>query len=359
MLARLGPIGFTATLDQGGILDVNLPSWRPDCELEVDVIEEIARHVGYGRAGPDRAEVHRGRPAVAVPGPAPAGPAGPLRPGHQRGHAQPFLAPGDLTRAGLDPHGLAIANPLVAEESVLRTSLRPGLFKAVAFNAPHRNDDVALFEIGHTYRPAETPLPDEREALAVALAGRDGQAAVPVLNEVVAALGLAGRVRIDQVVLADQPGLHPGRTARIHADGVDVGVVGEVDPGVLDTYEIPGRLAWLELDSSTVLALEPAIPQWRPVSRFPSSDIDLAFVAGEDLAAQDVQAAIAAWQASSWPRSSCSTSIAARASSRASATWPPAALAVGRPPLTDAEVAQVRDQAIAAATEQGATLRGV
>ena len=39
----------------------------------------------------------------------------------------------------------------MAEESVLRTSLRPGLFKAVAYNASHRYNDVALFEIGHVY----------------------------------------------------------------------------------------------------------------------------------------------------------------------------------------------------------------
>ena len=360
MVARLGPIGFTATLDQGGILDVNLPSWRPDCELEVDVIEEIARHVGYetlgrtvpkstvaGRLSPFQARRRLVRQVLYGLGISEAMP-------------NPFLAPGDLARAGLDPHGLAIANPLVAEESVLRTSLRPGLFKAVAFNASHRNDDVALFEIGHTYRPAETPLPDEREVLAVALAGRDGQAAVPVLNEVVAALGLAGRVRIDQVVPAGRPGLHPGRTARIHADGVDVGVVGEVDPGVLDAYDIPGRLAWLELDLSTVLALEPAIPQWRPVSRFPSSDIDLAFVAGEDLAAQDVQAAIAAaagellaevelfdvYRGSGIESGQRSLAFRLRLQS-ADHT------------LTDSEVARVRDEAIAAATEQGATLRGV
>ncbi len=46
-------------------------------------------------------------------------------------------------------------------------------------------------------------------------------------------------------------------------DGRPVGVVGEVDPGVLEAYGIPGRVAWLELDLTVLLDLEPAIPQWR------------------------------------------------------------------------------------------------
>ncbi len=103
----------------------------------------------------------------------------------------PFLAPGDLARAGLEPHGLTIANPLVAEESVLRTSLRPGLFKALAYNASHRCDDVVTVRDRPHLRAGGDAAPDEREVLGVALAGRDGSAAVPDLDEIVAGLGLA------------------------------------------------------------------------------------------------------------------------------------------------------------------------
>ena len=77
----------------------------------------------------------------------------------------PFLAPDTLARAGLDGDALRITNPLVAEESVLRTSLRPGLLRAVAFNESHRRPGVALFEIGHVYPPGQGELPDEYEAL--------------------------------------------------------------------------------------------------------------------------------------------------------------------------------------------------
>ncbi len=215
----------------------------------------------------------------------------------------------------------------MAEESVLRTSLRPGLFKAVAYNASHRYNDVALFEIGHTYAPAEEPLPDEREVLGVAVAGREGPAAVPVLQEVVAALGLGDRVQLAAPgadAAGALAGMHPGRSSVVTVDGRPIGVVGEVDPGVLEAYDIPGRVAWVEVDLTVLLDLEPAIPQWEPVSRYPSSDIDLAFVVDDDVTAEDLPPPSRGPPAPSWSTSTSSTSTADRGSRPANAAWPSA-----------------------------------
>ncbi|HEX6786239.1 MAG TPA: phenylalanine--tRNA ligase subunit beta, partial [Acidimicrobiales bacterium] len=361
MVERLAPIGFDAVLDQGGVLDVSLPSWRPDCELEVDVIEEIARHVGYERLG------------RTVPKSVVAGRLSPVQArrrllrqvlyglGISEAMPNPFLAPGDLDRAGLDARGLTISNPLVAEESVLRTSLRPGLFKALAYNASHRYDDVALFEVGHTYVPAEGPLPDEREVLGVALAGREGPAVVPVLHEVVAALGLSERMRLaagEVDATGALAGMHPGRSSVVTVDGQPVGVVGEVDPGVLEAYGISGRAAWLELDLTIILNLEPAKPQWQPVSRYPSSDIDLAFIVDDEVTADDLRTAIAGaagpllidvdlfdiYRGPGLPVAHRSLAFRIR-------------LQAANHTLTDAEVATVREAIIAVAAEKGATLR--
>src|SRR5690606_40028355 len=85
----------------------------------------------------------------------------------------------------LPDDGIEITNPLVAEESELRTSLLPGLVKALATNAARRNTGVGLWEIGHVFRRwpegttgPEAELPDEREMLGVALGGRDAPEAV-------------------------------------------------------------------------------------------------------------------------------------------------------------------------------------
>ena len=109
----------------GADLDVTIPSFRPDSSTEIDVVEEVARIHGYDR-------IERTLPRSTI--------TGGLTPyqadrrvvrtamvglGLDEVMPVPFLAPGDLERAGLDPNGVTVTNPLVAEESVMRASLRP------------------------------------------------------------------------------------------------------------------------------------------------------------------------------------------------------------------------------------------
>ncbi len=283
----LDPIGYTVTGD-GETRTVSLPTWRPDSEIEVDVIEEVARHYGYdnlGKAVP-KSTVHgaltahqqRRRLLREVL----------LGLGISEAMPNPFLAPDTLAEAGLDGPSISITNPLVVEESVLRTSLRPGMLEAVAFNESHRRPGVKLFEIGHVYPPGSGELPDEYEALCVVLAGEDATSAMAVWREVSAALGVGAR--IDQ---ARAPaGLHATRSAMLQAGKEPTGAVGEVDPGVLQRFGVSERVAILELNLDDVLAREPKPAQWKPVSRMPSSDLDLAFVVTDDVPAEKLEKAI-------------------------------------------------------------------
>ncbi|CAN5710770.1 phenylalanine--tRNA ligase subunit beta [soil metagenome] len=291
----LRPIGFdvapvSSDDGAGDDLDVVVPSFRYDTATEIDVVEEIARHHGYRNI------------ARTVPSGFRAGRLD-LRQLRRRGLRRvltglglseamplPFLAPGQLERCGLAGDGIVVTNPLVAEESVLRTSLLPGLVGAVAANAAHRNHGVGLFEIGHVFReaPAEQALPDEREHLAAALGGGDATAAVEVWRVLSESLAL----RDARLVAAELAGLHPTRSARIELDGAIVGAVGEIDPDVLAAHDINERVGWMELDLDR-MAEQPAVPrQLRPVSRYPSSDIDLAFEVDEAVPAADIASAL-------------------------------------------------------------------
>jgi phenylalanyl-tRNA synthetase beta chain len=294
----LDPIGFTvtgtdestgdATGDATGVVTVELPSWRPDCTTEIDVVEEIARHHGYDRLGREvpkstvhgHLSVHQQRRRL-------------LREvllglGISEAMPNPFLAPDTAVRAGLDPAGVRITNPLVAEESVLRTSLRPGLLQAVAFNESHRRSGARLFEIGHVYPPGEGELPDEYEALCVVLAGAEAPEAVAVWREVAAALGVGAR--LDQAAVP--AGLHATRSATLSAGRDVIGTVGEIDPAVLEAFEVTERVAVLELHLDHVLDREPRPARWSAVSRSPSSDLDLAFTLDESVPAERLDKAI-------------------------------------------------------------------
>ncbi len=135
----LDPIGYTVS-GTGDTRTVVLPTWRLDSTSEIDVIEEVARHHGYDRLG------------STVPKPVGHGGLSVrqqrrrlirqvlLGLGLTEAMPNPFLAPDTLAKAGLPAEAISITNPLVSDESVLRTSQRPGLLRAIAFNESHRRD---------------------------------------------------------------------------------------------------------------------------------------------------------------------------------------------------------------------------
>lgn len=366
MIDLLAPIGFETTPQTAENFEVVVPSWRYDSTVEIDVVEEVARTYGYDRLGrtlpssahtgrlSDRqAERRRIRRLLVGLGLSEAMPL-------------PFLAPGDLARSGLPDDGIEIANPLVAEESVLRTSLLPGLVGALATNAARRNTGVSLWEIGHVVRPpgaaagdatGHPELPDEREQLAAVLGGQDAARAVTLWRAFEEALALPG-VRI---VNAEVPGLHPTRSARLVGPGDEaVGRVGEVDPAVLAERDITERVGWLEVDLDVVWDLPHGESRYQPVSRYPSSDIDLAFEVDETVAATDVEATLreAAGEYLAWVKLFDVYRGAGIADGRRSLAYTLRLEAQDRT-LKDADVAEVRQRCIAAAEfRHDAVLRG-
>jgi phenylalanyl-tRNA synthetase beta chain len=257
------------------------------------VIEEIARHFGYPN-------VRRSMPTGARTGGLTA---------YQRDRrlvrevlagagideawTTTFLAPGDLERAGLPPDAVAVENPLDRSESILRTALLPGLLKAARFNADRQQPDVRFFETGRVFVPPEpgAATPVETEMVAVLLVGANADA--KVATRLWSRLRDALRVEGTRLVAAEVAGLHPTRAARIvGADGVAIGAVGEVDPDVAAAFGLAGRVGYLSLDLGALTA-EPRRPRVSlPISRYPASDVDLAFAVAESVPAADVVASL-------------------------------------------------------------------
>jgi phenylalanyl-tRNA synthetase beta chain len=352
--ALLDPIGFTVS-GEGDTRRVLLPSWRPDSEVEIDVVEEVARHYGYERIGKTlpRSIVHGGLSPTQVR-------RRQLREvllglGISEAMPNPFLAPDTLAKAGLDGAALTISNPLVAEESVLRTSLRPGLLQAIAFNESHRRPGVALFEIGHVYPPGDGELPDEYEALCVVLAGREAPAAMSVWREISASLGVGARVDQGRV----PAGLHATRSATLSLGNDAIGAVGEIDPGVLERFEVAERVAVLELHLDRVLAKPPKPALWKATSRMPSSDLDLAFALPDDVPAEKLDRAIR--QGAGALLVDLDLFDVYRGEGvgpgRRSLAYRLRLQPTDRN-LTDADIAAVRERCVAAASKLGAALRG-
>jgi len=293
----IGPIGFgcTAATDGSGGLDVTVPTWRPDTSTETDVIEEVARHIGYSTiaarrparattGGLDQRQQLRRRVRGVLVGL-----------GACEAMPTPLLSADDLAVAGLPVDAVTITNPLAAEESLLRTSLRPGLLRSVAHNTSHRNPSVRLFEVGRVFvlptgssdLPGAPVLPNEPEMCAAILSGEAAPAAVTVLDVLADALGVDV-----ELVAAEPAGMHPTRSAEIRQGDTTVGLVGEVDPAVVDAMGLEGPVAWMELDLDALIVPDATARGYRSVSRFPSADVDLAFELGEHIPAAELRRAI-------------------------------------------------------------------
>ena len=350
----LAPIGF-AVSGKSDALRVEIPSWRPDCSMEIDVIEEIARHYGYDELGKSvpkspvygrltGAQLRRRTLRDVV-----------LGLGLSETMPNPFLAPGDLEAVGLNSQdALRLANPLVAEESILRTSLRPGMLKTVLYNQSHRVEGIRIFELGHVYPQGDGELPDEFESLCLMASGEDAASAMRWWTEISSALDIGAQ--LDQV-RAPQ-GYHPSRSATLSRGKLVLGAVGEIDPRVLDSLGVQGRVACLELNASLICGESPRVPVAKAVSRFPSADFDLAFLAAAETTAASISRALR--QASGAALDGLQIFDVYRG-----ADLPPGTRSIGfrirlrasDRTLTDEEVAEIRGRCIEAAAKVGGRLR--
>lgn len=295
---------------------VGIPSWRLDCETEIDVIEEVARGYGYSR-------IPKIVPVIKQTGSLTSG----QETRRQLRHllcgmglsetiSLPFLAPEDIaTSGGKEGEALEVQNPLAVEESVLRSSLRPGMLKVAAYNYSRRIENMWLFEIGHVFtaKPANADtqaLPQESEHLAIMLCGESAPQAVKFLRKLLASLGLVDQANQITVRNMPQPGMHPSRSGEVQitsqassaskmspasSSSTPIGSAGELDPQILEKYELVPPVAWCEINLDLLLDELDCNPKatYKPPTRYPSSDIDLAFLLPDETPVDVLQETIA------------------------------------------------------------------
>lgn len=316
LLQRIG----CAVGPAGDDLDVTPPAYRPDLSTEADLHEELVRLHGYahvpervpstGQVG-GRTPEHRARRTVRS---ALAGG------GWTEVMPFPFIAERDIDDLGLDPgdrrrRPVALVNPLSKQESVLRTSLLPGLLRVLRHNVNRQIPDVAIFEIGHVFveatdehaaadaGPHGAALPAEPTMLGVAACGafqaarHDRAARAADVYDLLGAAELVRRV-VGRDAFSVEPTqeapYHPGRAARVHLDGVDVGVVGELHPRVAAAFDVPPRTLAGELDLGRIAAGGVRPRRATVPSPLPGVAFDVAVVVDDDVPAVAVEAAVRA-----------------------------------------------------------------
>jgi phenylalanyl-tRNA synthetase beta chain len=273
------------------------PSSRFDLALEEDLIEEIARVRGY-----DRVPGNRPLTRLEMP-PQPEGQVALERfrevlvqRGYQEAITYSFVDP--VFQKQLDPgrEPLALANPISADLAVMRTSLWPGLLKALVYNQKRQQPRVRLFEHGLNFITSGDGLRQEPWiGGVVAGAVLPEQWGVPARTvdffdlkaDVEALLALTGEPEAFAFVAAAHPALHPGQSAWIERAGEGVGWLGALHPRVGRELDVEGDAFAFEL---RLADLQPArVPAFRDLSRFPASRRDIAIVVDQAVTSRAIQ----------------------------------------------------------------------
>ena len=189
---------------------------------------------------------------------------------------------------------VALANPITAEMAVMRTTVWPGLVKAVQYNQNRQQSRVRLFETGQRFLPRGEKMADmlQENVVAGVITGArnpEGWAATndavdffDAKGDVEALLALAGAGDEFTFVADRHVALHPGQTARIERNGESVGYMGAIHPALAKDMGLNGAVYLFEINMDAIT--QGRLPRASELSKFPESRRDLALIVDEQTA---------------------------------------------------------------------------
>ncbi|BDT72151.1 phenylalanine--tRNA ligase beta subunit [Comamonadaceae bacterium OS-4] len=288
-----------------GLITVTPPSFRFDLQIEEDLIEEVARMVGYNNLphtppqAPITAKIRQEdqRSAFAVRRSLAAL-------GYQETINFSFVEERWEHELAGNPHPIRLLNPIASQMSVMRSSLIGSLLQVLRFNLARKAPRVRVFEIGRvflrdaTVESTDTTVEGFDQPMRVSgLAsggadslqwGRKEQAVdfFDVKGDVEALLAPLKA----EFVPATHPALHPGRTAEVKIQGRSIGFVGELHPKWRQSYELAAAPVVFELELDAVLARQ--VPAFQGVAKFQAVQRDIAVVVADQVSHADLIAAV-------------------------------------------------------------------
>lgn len=270
---------------------VTPPAHRFDVGIEADLIEEVARIVGFDAIPevdalvPQRLrDASETRPAEYVVLDALA-----MR-GYQEVVTFAFVDPALQSKLFPQTDALSLANPIASDLAVMRVSLWPGLLRAALENQRRQQDRVRLFEHGTRFVTEEGKLREIDSIAGIALgprlpeqwgAKRESVDFFDVKADVEALAAATGALDSFAWEPATLPCLHPGRSARIVRNGHPVGWIGELHPALARELEFTQPPILFELDYDAALTVQ--VPSFKTISRFPQVRRDIAVVVDESV----------------------------------------------------------------------------
>ena len=283
-----------------GIFNVSIPSFRVDIDREIDLVEEVARLNGFEK-------IPTTMPVAAVFSDLP--PIHQLLESRLRNYLASqgfnevinfsFISPDLFDRIMLNEDDsrritVRIRNPLVEEQSVMRTTLLPSLLSTAVSNINFRELDQRIFELRRVYLPVQDQeLPCEPLFLGVLLTGKreeQGWNHDKSLVDFFDAKGVVENILADFNVDGAEFSLenperfyHPGKSSHILLGGGSVGSIGELHPEVMENFGLTQKVYYFEINFEKLVGLSKEIRNVTPPSRFPDTFRDIAMLIDDEV----------------------------------------------------------------------------
>lgn len=278
---------------------VTAPSFRHDIQLEIDVIEEIARIIGFTEipslipispfqyiAIPEKKIPKERLKQILV----------------DRGYSETinysFIAPKWQNLLQV-PESIVLKNPLSIEMSMMRMSLLPGLLQAVQHNQRRQLLRNRFFEMGNVFLKEKGERVEKTFLSGISTGSRFKEQwgsittatdFYDIKQDVEALLSLTKRADMFQFVPANHPTLHPGQSASIIYNDRELGIIGALHPQLLKTLDLLEPVFVFELEWS--LFSERALSTFQPLSKFPAIRRDIAVLVDTAVFASTLKSAI-------------------------------------------------------------------
>lgn len=279
-------------------MTVTPPSFRPDLEGEADIAEEIARFYGYDKI-----------PVTLLSGEATCGKKTDRQQaqdkimetltamGMYEIYTYTFTSPSIFDKLNIPSESVLrntvkISNPLGEDTSIMRTTTIASMLDILSRNYNYRNASAKLFEIGKVFIPTEEgKLPNEPFKITMGMYGDNADFfdLKGVCESLFNNLHVKG---VKYEAVTDNPTFHPGRCAKISADGKTLGIIGEIHPAVIRKYGIETPVYIAELDFENVFLNIKSELKFKELPKYPAVTRDIAMLVDKAVPVADIEAVI-------------------------------------------------------------------
>ena len=291
ILTRLG-LALVSSDEHGWTFTA--PSWRFDMAIEADLVEEVARVYGYNNLPsthpvasmeiPAKPEVERSlfilrRHMVSR--------------GYQEAITYSMVEPGLLAQFDDQHKPVELVNPISADMAVMRTTLWPGLVKALQHNQNRQQSRVRLFETGQRFIPSDQGLQQQDVFAGLIYGSRHSESwhgkaesvdYFDAKGDLESLLNVSGQNFFFKA--AAHLALHPGQNAAITLAGKNIGYIGAMHPGLVKELGIQGPVFLFEVDLASIS--KGMLPAYQALSKFPEMRRDLAIVLDQKISVATV-----------------------------------------------------------------------